>query len=88
MPHMQAFVNLALIRTRPHEGAGAYRLPTRLQATQEKEKKSEESKDDEKGDEDAKPASNEVISGRGVNVEVLAWMHSRCFRSFVTLNVV
>jgi len=78
MPHVQAFVNLALTRPRPHESAGAYRLPTRLQATQEKEKKFDDAKDDEKGDDDAKPASNEVVSGRGVNVEVLAWMLPRC----------
>ena len=81
MPHVQAFVNLALTRPRPHESAGAYRLPTRLQATQEKGKKFDDVKDDEKGDDDAKPASNEVVSGRGVNVEVLAWMLPRRSRS-------
>ena len=78
MPHVQAFVNLALTRPRPHESAGAYRLPTRLQATQEKGKKFDDVKDDEKGDDDAKPASNEVVSGRGVNVEVLALFLLRC----------
>lgn len=55
----------------------AHRLPARLKATKEADVESERSEDTEKGDE---PEANQVVSGRGVDVDVSSALERRLAR--------